>query len=592
MCGIFGMVGNIKNIDKSKIPLMLGSLLARGPDEKGVAEFESCILGQTRLSVIDLLSGHQPMTDSENNLTITFNGEIYNFKELRETLYKLGHTFKTNSDTEVILKAYAEYGEDCPIRLDGMFAFAIWDEKNKTLFMARDRFGKKPFYYCTDRHNNFIFASEIKAIFESGTIKGIIDPKAIDNYLALMYIPPQKTIYKNIHTLAPAEYATYKNGTLLKKKYWKLRLKPKQTSYDEARNEIKKLFDKAVKKRLIADVEIGSFLSGGVDSTLVTAYAEKHLDRPIKTFSLEYANHMSELPFAKEAALKIRADHKELRVGNNLIESLKESIEYFDEPHADSSDFPQALISDFAGKYVKVALSGDGADELFMGYGWYQKHLHLSLRKHTVAKLFLNPFEGYIKNISIFDKNERKKLWGKNSKNVNDFVSPELLKSKIDPITKINIFDLTTYLPGQLLSKIDRMGMMHSLEVRSPFLDSNLAEFVFNLPTEFKMNKNENKIILKDILSEIMPKEFVYRRKQGFGAPVNEWLKDKDVKRLIEEKLTDGAMIHEYLDKKVTKQILEKFYKNNDDSYHYKAWLLLCLELWFLSHKQYHAQYS
>lgn len=587
MCGIFGIAGNIKKIDKSKMPLMLDSLSRRGPDEKGVVEFSNCILGHTRLSIIDLLSGHQPMTDGRN-LTITFNGEIYNFKELREILSKSGHTFKTNSDTEVILKAYAEYGEECSKHLDGMFAFAIWDEKNQTLFMARDRFGKKPFYYCTDSNKNFIFASEIKAIFEGSEIKGVIDPEALDNYLSLMYVPPSKTIYKNIFTLAPAECAIYKNGILKKNKYWELIYKPKDISYEDAKAEIEKLFSEAVKKRLLADVEIGSFLSGGVDSTLVTSYAQKFLSQPIKTFSLEYGETTSELPFAREAAKKIGTTHQELEVKSDLTTELKKSMAYFDEPHADTSDFPQALISEFAGKFVKVTLSGDGADELFMGYGWYQKHLNLSLRKHTIAKLFLNPFEGYIKNISIFDKSERKKLWGKNNRYVNNFVSKELSESKLDEITKINLFDLTTYLPGQLLNKIDRMGMMHSLEVRSPFLDHKLAEFVYNLPVHFKMNKNENKIILKDILLDIMPKEFVYRRKQGFGAPINEWLENREMKNFVRETLNENSLINDFFDKKVTKKIINEFYENRNQYYQYKIWLLLCLELWLNSHKKFH----
>lgn len=589
MCGIFGITGtNMGKVDRSKIPLALDSLSHRGPDENGALEFTNCVLGQTRLSIIDLSGGHQPMKDEGGSLTITFNGEIYNFKELRDSLSGLGHDFKTNSDTEVILKAYVEYGEDCPKYLDGMFAFAIWDEKNKTLFMARDRFGKKPLYYSVDKNNNFMFASEIKAIFAGSEVRGIIDPEAVDNYLALMYIPPNRTIYKNISTLAPAHSATYKNGLLTKKKYWELIYNPEKISYAEAKEKLRELFNNAVEKRLVSDVEIGSFLSGGVDSTLVTSYAQRFLKQPIKTFALEYEGHVSELPFAKEASTKIGTDHNELRVSVNLIEQLKESIGYFDEPHADSSDFPQSMLSGFASKYVKVTLSGDGADELFMGYGWYQKHWNLSLRKHTVAKLFLSPFQGYIRNISIFNKSERKKLWGKNSKYVNDFVDKKLLGSKLDDIAKINIFDLTTYLPGQLLNKIDRMGMMHSLEVRSPFLDHKLAEFVYNMPVEFKMNKNENKIILKDLLSEIMPKEFVYRRKQGFGAPVSQWLRTKEVESFVRQKLEEKAVANDFFDKKIVKMIIDEFYEKNNQSYHYKVWLLLCLELWLQSHKQYH----
>ena len=584
MCGIIAVTG--ANKDTKRTDAMLQTLARRGPDDEGILSFPACTLGQTRLSIIDLTGGHQPMRDNKRDMAITFNGEIYNYKELKRELESKGHVFSTNSDTEVILKAYQEYGVDCPKHLDGMFAFALWDEEKQSLFMARDRFGKKPLYYAYDADGNLMLASEIKALLASGRLQGEIDPAALDNYLALMYVPPTRTIYKNVFTILPAEYAVFKNGTLTKNKYWQLEYKPLQISYDDAKEEIRRLFTKTVKKRLVADVEIGSFLSGGVDSTLVTAYAQKLTERPLKTFSLGYGDYRNELPFAEEAAKKIGTDHYTLQANEDLLEALKESIAYFDEPHADSSDFPQSLLSQFAATKVKVALSGDGADELFMGYGWDQKHWNLSLRKHTIEKLFFNPFEGYVKNISIFSKKEREELWGKNQGYVETFISSDIADSTLDPIDKINLFDLTTYLPGQLLSKVDRMSMMHGLEVRSPFLDYKLAEFVYNLPMEFKMNRNnENKIILKDILSEIMPKEFVYRRKQGFGAPVKEWLKMPSLKTLVAEKLGEHAHIHRFLDKLAVQEIIRSFYETagGEDAF-YKVWVLLCLELWMESH--------
>lgn len=577
MCGIFGIAGkSLEPYKKGGVELALASLAKRGPDEKGTLSFPRCILGQTRLSIIDLSSGHQPMKDNTCDHAITFNGEIYNYLELRGTLGKKGHKFSTNSDTEVILKAYAEYGEECPKYLDGMFAFAIWDNEKNMLFMARDRFGKKPFYYAFDDEKNFIFASEIKAILASGKIKGILDPEAIDNYLTLMYVPPTKTVYKNIFTLAPAECATYRNDELSKKKYWELTYSPITISYDEAKEEVRRLFTEAVKKRMIADVEIGSFLSGGVDSTLVTAYAQKFLKKPIKTFSLGYGNLVSELPFAKEAAEKIGTEHYTLQADENLIEELSKALSYFDEPHADSSDFPHALLAEFTSKKVKVALSGDGADELFMGYGWYTRHKNLSYKAHTFEKLFLDPFQGYAKNISILSRTERERLWGKKGI-TKKFVPPELEGRGLDAVTKINMFDLAVYLPGQLLAKADRMSMMHSLEVRSPFLDYQLAEFVFSLPEEQKLGK----IILKDLLGEFMPSEFVHRKKQGFGAPVGKWLERPEVKNFIDGKfIKNEARIYELLDKKEIRNILTDFREKKPGFQSYKVWMLLCLELW------------
>src|SRR5487761_1978019 len=270
MCGIITIVKNTGSTTPANTGAMLASLSKRGPDDHGTLVFPLCTLGQTRLSIIDLSGGHQPMRDNTRAMAITFNGEIYNYKELKRELEARGHAFSTNSDTEVILKTYQEYGVDCPKYLDGMFAFAIWDEERQSLFMARDRFGKKPLYYAHDTDGNLMIASEIKALFASGRIKGEIDPGALDNYLALMYVPPTRTIYKNVFTLLPAEHAVYKDGTLTKNTYWQLEYNPIQISYDDAKEEVRQLFTEAVKKRLVADVEIGSFLSGGVDSTLVT----------------------------------------------------------------------------------------------------------------------------------------------------------------------------------------------------------------------------------------------------------------------------------------------------------------------------------
>jgi asparagine synthase (glutamine-hydrolysing) len=578
------MGNSVKNYD-SDIEPMFFSLHQRGPDEKGALHYPLCTLGQTRLSIIDLSTGNQPMKDNTHDFAITFNGEIYNYRELKKKLEEKGHRFSTTSDTEVILKAYAEYGEDCPKYFDGMFAFAIWDNEKKLLFIARDRFGKKPFYYAYDDDKNFIFASEIKAILASEKIKPILDYGAIDNYLALMYVPPNKTIYKNIFTLSSSESAIVKDGQITKKKYWELNYSPLSISYTDAKEEVRRLFTEAVKKRMIADVEIGSFLSGGVDSTLVTAYAQKFSSHPLKTFSFGYDNENSELPYAREASQKIKTDHYELHGENSILESLKKSLAYFDEPHADSSNFPQMLLSEFAGKKVKVALTGDGADELFMGYGWYTRHKFLSYRAHTFEKLFLNPFQGYLKNIAIFKESERKKLWG-NSKNVADFITKHPYQKTGNSITDINLFDLATYLPGQLMVKSDRMAMMNSLEVRSPFLDHHLAEFVFNLPEEYKIDGVSGKKIVKDLLAEIMPKEFVYRRKQGFGAPVEVWLQHPEIKNFVYEKIIrkDCALSALFKNEKY-KEVFTNFYEKNKKEVAYRTWVLLSLELWLESHE-------
>ncbi|HEY4494539.1 MAG TPA: asparagine synthase (glutamine-hydrolyzing), partial [Candidatus Paceibacterota bacterium] len=515
MCGIIAIYGDkAKEIESNKIDVMLACLEKRGPDKKSYLKEDKIILGQTRLSIVDIESGHQPMKDNKHPYTITFNGEIYRYKDLKKDLENKGHIFSTNSDTEVILKAYTEYGDRCVEYLDGMFAFAIWNDEKKELFIARDRFGKKPFYYCLF-DKTFFAASEIKAIFSSNLIKGKIDTSSLDDYLRLMYIPPNKTIYSNMYTLPPAHAGIVKDGDVKKWNYWRLEKKENKIPYDEAKEKIKELFDEAIKKRMVADVEIGSLLSGGVDSTLVTLYANKYSSGSIKTFSLGYEGNKSELPYALYASKKIETDHYTLNTDRNDIGELRNIIDYMDEPHADSSDFPQHLISKLASSKVRVALSGDGADELFMGYGWYQKYWHIPVYK----RLFTNPFSVYKKMVEVFSKKERERILKKVSgtSDSNNKKELEISKKSKGYFDQINLTDLSIYLPGQLLTKVDRTSMMHSLEIRSPFLDTALVEFVYNLPIEYKLDKNNNKIILKDILTETMPKDFVYRRKQGFG---------------------------------------------------------------------------
>lgn len=591
MCGILGITGkNVKKYTDENLNSALNSLSKRGPDDKGIEKFDDCILGQTRLSIIDLSSGHQPMKDNQKKLTITFNGEIYNYRELKKELENRGHIFSTNSDTEVILKSYIEYGANCLEKFEGMFAFAIWDEEKKQIFIARDRFGKKPFYYAFD-DENFIFASEIKALFSLGKIKGEIDFEAIDNFMRLLYIPPYKTIYKNIHTLKPAHYSIIKNINKIETyNYWKLEKKEINVSYDEAKEKIENLLEKSVKKRMLADVEVGSMLSGGIDSTLISYLAQQQTSKKLKTFSVGFENFINELPFAKEAADKIKSDHNELLMSVNIANELKKVCEYLDEPNADAAIIPTYLISKLAReKNTKVLLSGDGADELFLGYGWYIKHWNIGL-KHKIENfnLFPKQFRDYLENVTYINKKERKQLWENKKFSNSDIITDYSNKEKITDLNKINLYDLNMYLPGDLLSKIDRASMMTSVETRAPFLDKELVEYVYNIPVQYKTDKKNGKIILKDILEEIMPKEFVHRRKQGFGPPINNWLEKKEMKELIHNSfIKNEADIYSFLNKKYVQKFINKFYEKREEKYGMKIWILLCLELWFKNNKKY-----
>lgn len=583
MCGIAGRAG------RSSAPQLpeavIDALGNRGPDGHAATSFGTCTLGHTRLSIIDLVGGAQPMRDPDTSTAITFNGEIYNYKELRAELEKRGHRFRTKSDTEVILKAYAEYGEDCVTRLDGMFAFGIWNEADRSLFLARDRFGKKPLYYATHPDGGFAFSSEIKALVAMG-ITPKIDPAGIDAYLALMYVPPWRTAYKNIHLIPPAHTARYANGTLILDRYWKLERTPIAITYEEAREEVRRLFTDAVRKRMIADVEVGAFLSGGVDSTLVSAYAQRFTDRPLKTFALGYGEAINELPYAAEAAAAIGTAHYPLEAPEALMPELSRVLAYFDEPHGDSADIAQHLVSALAGSHVKVALSGDGGDELFLGYGWYTAYYNRPKAIQVKNALFSNPFKEHVRNITVFTERQRDELFAER------IVSREPLDHLMRDapgmgIEKINDFDLTTYLPGQLLSKVDQMSMMHSLEVRCPLLDHSLAEFVYSLPTAYKNDRRTGKLILKDLLREIMPDAFVDRKKQGFGAPVRKWLSTPHLEEEVRTLLGKNAQVHALLKPEAVSSFVAHAYMIRKPKAMYRLWVLLCLEIWLRKHESY-----
>src|SRR6266481_2253701 len=438
MCGILGIVGpEADQVPPEKVSRALDTLSHRGPDGSNSVRLRGALLGQTRLAIIDIAGGAQPMRDEENNSVIVCNGEIYNYKELRADLERKGHVFSTHSDIEIILKCYAEYGKECVMHLDGMFAFVLWDKKKGSAFIGRDRLGKKPLYY-TIVNDTFYFASELNALRALGIARSI-DRKVLDNYLALMYVPPWKSIYKGIKQVPPAHCGVYENGTLTLSQYWNMPHSPISLSYSDAKEEVRRLLSEAVKKRMLAsDVEVGALLSGGVDSTFISLLAQEELSHPLKTFALGYGTHRSELPYAAEAASAIGSEHFTLDAPNASPEALEETIAYFDEPHGDSSDFPQQLISGLAASKVKVALSGDGADELFMGYGWYSRHMHLSYRAHTFEKLFMDPFSGYRKATSIFSVQERTALWGGDAEVNDEMFAPVASYEGCTPLEKIN----------------------------------------------------------------------------------------------------------------------------------------------------------
>ncbi|HKQ62616.1 MAG TPA: asparagine synthase (glutamine-hydrolyzing) [Candidatus Polarisedimenticolaceae bacterium] len=581
MCGIAGIVGrDLADVDPASCEAMLATLRRRGPDDRGTLAFPHCILLHTRLSILDLATGGQPMRDARRNVAITFNGEIYNFQEVKRELAARGHEFATRSDTEVILKAYLEYGSDCPQHLDGMFAFGIWDEERQTLLLARDRFGKKPLYWAHDAAGNLLFASEIKTLLASGRIAGQLDYGAVDAYLRLTYVPPARTVYRDVHVVRPAETLTLAGGALRRRSYWSLERRPLHLGRDEARERLRALLDDAVRKRMVADVEIGALLSGGVDSTIVTDYAQRSTTRPIKTFSVGYGDYINELPYSQAAAERIGTDHTTLQVGGaELADDLQAVAAYFDEPHADSSNVSQFLVSRLARTRVKVALCGDGGDEVFLGYPWYWHHRTQGRAFRLRQALLSSPFRDYVQGLQLFGPQQRRALWGGEPPDDAELLEPAL-RGRFGGVERINRFDLTVYLPGQLLVKADRAGMMNSLEVRSPLLDHRLAEFAFNLPLEYKTDGANGKLLLKQLLAELLPAEFVHRKKQGFGAPVRDWLKTI-CRPLVHDLLAaSDARVHGFLERGGVAPMIERFYTTDDASDYGRIWVLLCLELW------------
>lgn len=586
MCGIIGLVGkNLDNLPLGTEKGMLEALHQRGPDDQGSLRDQSTILGQTRLSIIDLGNGHQPMRDNQFPFTITFNGEIYNYRSLRRELESKGHHFSTESDTEVILKAYREYGEACPSYLEGMFAFAIWDEQKQQLFCARDRFGEKPFYYAQEG-TLFIFASEIKALLASGLVHPELDQTAIDNYLTLLYIPPWRTLYRNIRPLPPAHAATFKDGVWRETCYWKLRKHALRISRSDAAQEIRRLLTTSVRDRLLAaDVEVGTFLSGGIDSSIVSALAAQATDRKIKTFSAGFEDLINELPYARTVAGKIGSTHHEAQINADLVETYREVTRYFDEPFADSSNIPTSLIAAFARPHIKTILSGDGGDELFWGYGHYRRHYHLPKFQKIALFLSSNPFQSYKHYLQVWTLEERSRLWKDTHSIEADPAERVDVSEGETPLEKINLVDLSMALPGDMLTKVDRASMMHSLEVRAPFLDHHLAEFAFNLPAEYKTDRHRGKLILAEAFSDLLPPEVFTRKKQGFGAPIGQWLQKPAFRLLVNETLTERCYLTNLFHWDEIKKVLASFYAGNTALQH-KVWTLLSLELWFQTHQR------
>jgi asparagine synthase (glutamine-hydrolysing) len=593
MCGILGIIAPNSIKYKDVLGRMIEVQKHRGPDENNSVFFDNCALSHNRLSIVDISTGQQPMYSADQDKAIVFNGEIYGYEEIRGSL---NYKYKTKSDTEVILALYEKYGQDLLTHLPGMFSFAIWDNADQSLFCGRDRFGEKPFYYALGKNGEFIFASEIKTIIESGLIKPILSKKSLIHYLKYLYISPDKTIYENIFTLPPAHKLDYRDGKISVERYWSLPIIDREIKSEEAVTQFRSLLKTAVKKQLVADVPVGAFLSGGLDSTTIVAIASQFKEK-LKTFCFGFNSAMSELPFAKEVANQYKTEHVELFADEDIGDLLLKMSDIYDEPFADSSNIPTYLISREAKKHVKVVLTGDGGDELFGGYGWYKTFLQyrpndkqhdswitlmfwkvMSCLSSRFEQNYINSqasyFSGIHKNPADFHK-ALNQYFTDNEINKLCLYKEDKIKNTLaeDPTH----YDLTDYMPGDILTKIDRASMANSIELRAPFLDIDFASFCASLPINLKVNSSNDKLILRQAFEDLWPDNIKKRSKQGFGSPVKKWLKINSVKKIKDEHLNDSS-------KKIFNLISfnesRKFVRKNN----YRTWILLVLSIWMEKH--------
>ena len=620
MCGIAGFVENSGVGDRDPreaarvLDRMCGVIRHRGPDDQGLFVKSPVGLGMRRLSIIDLAGGHQPMAGEDGSVTIVFNGEIYNFMELQPLLEARGHQFKTRSDTEAIVHAYEEFGPACVDLLRGMFAFAIWDERAKKLFIARDRVGKKPLYYGLTSEGTFVFGSELKSLLEHPEVEREINPEALDAYFTLGYVPDPLTIFRNIHKLPSGHHLSFADGRLSVKQYWDFKFEPGDSrSEADYTEELRSLLDESVRLRLISDVPLGAFLSGGIDSSTVVALMARHMGQPVKTFSIGFhEDSYNELEYARLTAQKFGTDHHEFFVTPEICDVVDELVRHFDEPFADSSAIPTYMVSKLAREHVKVVLSGDGGDEVFGGYTRYVverkrrmfSHLpgfvrkgfmgplsrrlpHGTLGRNFIHNVALDPVERYLDSMSIFSGLNRELLYtddfkrrlGDGRQTAGRFRDLAGKVNTEEAIDKLLYLDSKTYLPGDILTKVDRMSMAVSLEARVPLLDHKLIEFMGKAPGALKLAGYETKYLLKQAVKDLVPTEILSRSKQGFGVPVQEWI-NKQLRARIRDTLAPQQIrLRDYLEPDYVKVLLDEHERGRRD-HSMAVWALFMFELW------------
>ena len=630
MCGICGklMLGNEATVSPELVKAMADTIYHRGPDDDGYYVSGPIGLGFRRLSIIDLQRGHQPVSNEDGTVQIIFNGEIYNYQELRAFLLSKGHVFKTQSDTEVIVHLYEEFGPPCVEKLRGMFAFAIWNENTKTLFLARDRVGIKPLYYClTD--TSLVFASEIKAILADPSIAREIAPEMIDRFLTFLYVPGQETLLKGIRKLAPGHYLLVKDGKAVVEQYWDLRFAEttRSQSLKDAEADLMSLLAEAVELHMIADVPVGVLLSGGVDSTGVLSLAAHGTDKAISSFTVGFSGGevADERPYARLAAKTFGTQHYEMTISaDDFAAFLPQYVWHMEEPVCEPPAIALYYVSKLARSHVKVLLSGEGGDEAFAGYSNYRNLVWLERIKRGLSPLngaaarglsfadsllhlpgmakyvplmndrFPNYYYSRTSNPYRYSGNRLGKVYSA------DFAQAIDHEHSLEPVRELQAhvrgqntldamlyIDTKTWLPDDLLIKADKMTMANSVELRVPLLDHKVLEFAASLPPSFKLNGFNLKYILKSVLSQKIPKEIRNRKKTGFPVPYESWLRN-DLKSVVWDVLMDRRTLERgYFSKDGVEGLLRA--NSNGSNYSKEIFSLLSLELWqrtFLEHEQ------
>jgi asparagine synthase (glutamine-hydrolysing) len=620
MCGIVGKIAalNGRNVEPDVLERMCIALEHRGPDSRGLFVGEGAGLGIQRLRVVDLVTGDQPIYNEDRSVVVVLNGEIYNFAELGAQLRRAGHEFCTKGDTEVIVHLYEEHGVDCVKHLHGMFGFALWDRRRRRLLLARDRVGKKPLYYST-ASGGATFASELRALLEDPDVPRRIDPAAIDLFLTYGYVPAPRSIFRDVQKLPPAHALVIEDGHVSLDRYWRLDFSRKRAVSDprELHEPIRDAIRKATRRRMVADVRVGAFLSGGIDSSAVVAAMAEASSAPVKTFSIGFDREaFNELPHARKVAEQFGTEHQEFIVSPDAIAIVPRLVRQYGEPYADPSAIPSFYLAEMTRRHVTVALNGDGGDESFGGYQRYVANavagrldrIPLPLRRaaayiagglprgevasvaskarRLLETLPLSPAERYQRYVAWFNAEQRAELyttefaWDACNEDAHDPVASAWAEATGDDLVDVMLeVDTTTYLPGDLITKIDIATMAYALEARSPLLDHELMEFAATIPADLKVRGGQKKWILREALRGWLPSDVLDRSKQGFSVPISDWFRH-ELRDLVRDVLLDpGAVSRGYFRSEAVQNMVDRHVGGTHDEGK-RLWSLFMLELW------------